>query len=109
MAEEDRDSCEADVPRRAIMGSVSGAQREVRDLIYTVRGVQVMLDSDLAMLYQVETKRINEAVRRNKLRFPEEFCFRLTQEEWRPSLHAPSVHRTGRCHAFGCAAQRCRH
>lgn len=40
-----------------------------------------MLDSDLAMLYQVETKRINEAVRRNQARFPEEFRFRLTKEE----------------------------
>ncbi len=53
----------------------------IRDLIYTVRGTQVMLDSDLATLYQVETKRINEAVHRNKARFPEEFCFRLTREE----------------------------
>ena len=40
-----------------------------------------MLDSDLAMLYQVETKRINEAVRRNQARFPEKLCFRLTKEE----------------------------
>lgn len=54
----------------------------IRNLIYTVRGMQVMLDSDLAMLYQVETKRINEAVRRNKARFPEEFCFRLTSDEY---------------------------
>ena len=54
---------------------------EIRNLIYTVRGQQVMLDSDLAMLYGVETKRINEAVSRNPRRFPEEFCFRLSQEE----------------------------
>lgn len=54
----------------------------IRDLIYTVRGSQVMLDSDLAMLYQVGTKRISEAVRRNKARFPEEFCFRLTNNEY---------------------------
>ncbi len=40
-----------------------------------------MLDSDLATLYQVETKRINEAVRRNRVRFPEEFCFRVTKTE----------------------------
>lgn len=53
----------------------------IRDLIYTVRGTQVMLDSDLAMLYQVETKRINEAVSRNKARFPEEFCFRVSKAE----------------------------
>lgn len=60
-----------------------GGGGAIRELIYTVRGVQVMLDSDLAGLYQVETKRINEAVRRNAPRFPEEFCFRLTQEEHR--------------------------
>lgn len=54
----------------------------IRNLIYTVRGIQVMLDSDLALLYQVETKRINETVRRNKARFPEEFCFRLTSDEY---------------------------
>ena len=53
----------------------------IRDLIYTVRGTQVMLDSDLAMLYGVETRRINESVSRNKRRFPERFCFRLTREE----------------------------
>lgn len=53
----------------------------IRNLIYTVRGQQVMLDRDLAMLYGVETKRINESVSRNKNRFPERFCFRLTKEE----------------------------
>ena len=60
---------------------VPAGEAEIRNLIYTVRGVQVMLDSDLATLYQVETKRINEAVRRNKARFPKGFCFRLTKEE----------------------------
>jgi hypothetical protein len=50
-------------------------------MIYTVRGEQVMLDSDLAELYGVETKRLNEAVTRNIKRFPERFCFRLTREE----------------------------
>lgn len=42
-----------------------------------------MMDSDLAMLYQVETKRLNEAVKRNTARFPEEFCFRLTEAEYK--------------------------
>ena len=53
----------------------------IEDLIYEVRGKQVMLDSDLANLYKVETKRINEAVRRNLEKFPERFCFRLTNKE----------------------------
>ena len=64
-----------------VMAVATASEAEIRDLIYTVRGAQVMLDSDLATLYQVETKRINEAVRRNKARFPEEFCFRLTRAE----------------------------
>ena len=49
--------------------------------IYLIRGQKVMLDSDLADLYQVPTKRLNEAVRRNAARFPEDFMFQLTQEE----------------------------
>ena len=50
-------------------------------MIYNVRGKQVMLDSDLAILYGTTTKRINETVKRNINRFPEEFCFKLTKEE----------------------------
>ena len=53
----------------------------IKNLIYYIRGKQVMLDSDVAMLYHYETKRINEAVRRNKERFPENFCFQLTESE----------------------------
>ena len=51
-------------------------------MIYEVRGYQVMLDADLAEIYQVETKRLNEAVKRNKDRFPPEFMFQLTQTEY---------------------------
>ncbi len=54
---------------------------QIREMIYTVRGRQVMFDSDLAELYGVETKRLNEAVGRNKARFPEAFCFKLTGDE----------------------------
>ena len=55
--------------------------KEIRNLIYTIRGKQVMLDSDLAALYQVETKNLNKAVKRNIERFPASFCFQLTEEE----------------------------
>ena len=55
--------------------------KEIRSLIYTIRGKQVMLDSDLAALYQVETKNLNKAVKRNIKRFPVSFCFQLTEEE----------------------------
>lgn len=54
---------------------------EIRNLIYSIRGKQVMLDSDLASLYQVETKNLNKAVKRNIDRFPASFCFQLTEEE----------------------------
>lgn len=54
---------------------------DIRDLIYVVRGQQVMLDRDLATLYGVETKRLNEQVKRNIKRFPEDFMFQPTQEE----------------------------
>ncbi len=50
--------------------------------IYEIRGRKVMLDSDLAELYGVETRRLNEQVKRNVDRFPEDFMFRLTKEEW---------------------------
>jgi len=54
----------------------------VYNLIYTVRGVQVMLDEDLAMVYKVDLKRLNEQVKRNSDRFPTAFRFQLTKEEW---------------------------
>lgn len=54
----------------------------IKNLIYVIRGQQVMLDSDLAMLYQVETKVFNQAVKRNIERFPERFCFKLSKEEY---------------------------
>ncbi|MFZ9982942.1 MAG: ORF6N domain-containing protein [Cyclobacteriaceae bacterium] len=57
-------------------------QKSIENRIITIRGVQVMLDSDLAMIYQTETKYINRAVRRNPERFPEAFAFQLSQEEW---------------------------
>ena len=49
--------------------------------IYLIRGLKVMIDVDLAELYGVPTKRLNERVSRNKKRFPEDFMFRLTKEE----------------------------
>jgi hypothetical protein len=49
--------------------------------IFMIRGKRVMLDVDLAELYNVETRRLNEQVKRNKARFPLDFMFQLTQEE----------------------------
>ena len=56
--------------------------RDIQHMIYNIRDKQVMIDSDLAMLYQVETKYFNRQKRRNEDRFPEDFCFQLTKEEY---------------------------
>jgi hypothetical protein len=50
--------------------------------IFLIRNQKVMLDSDLAELYQVETRRLNEQVKRNLSRFPKDFMFQLTEAEW---------------------------
>lgn len=54
----------------------------IQSKIYDVRGVKVMLDKDLAELYQVTTGNLNKAVKRNNSRFPSDFMFQLTKEEW---------------------------
>ena len=54
----------------------------IQTKIYEIRGQKVMLDFDLAELYQVNTKRLNESVKRNSEKFPEDFMFRLSIEEW---------------------------
>ena len=58
------------------------SNEDIKNLIYTIRGKQVMLDSDVAMLYHYTTKNINKAVKRNIDRFPEDFCFQLTESEF---------------------------
>lgn len=67
----------------AVVGSETLATTiEIQNLIYVIRGKQVMLDSDLAQLYQVETKVFNQAVKRHIERFPESFRFQLTENEF---------------------------
>lgn len=55
---------------------------QIQNLIYVIRGQRVMLDSDLAQLYEVETKVLNQAVKRNITRFPDNFMFQLSKNEW---------------------------
>ena len=55
---------------------------DIKSLIYTIRGKQVMLDSDVANIYHCETKYVNRVVKRNLERFPEEFCFQLNENEF---------------------------
>ncbi len=57
-------------------------KKEIENRIFTIRNTQVMVDTDLAELYGVEIKRLNEQVKRNMERFPEEFMFRLTEVEY---------------------------
>ena len=55
---------------------------KIEDMVYTIRGIQVMLDRDLAEIYGVETKRLNEAVRNNPDKFPDDFTFELDNAEF---------------------------
>ena len=77
---------------------VTADTKDVKSLIHVIRGKQIMLDSDLAMLYQVETKAFNQSVTRNIERFPENFRFQLTKEEYEAlrSQNATSNGRGGR-------------
>ena len=58
-------------------------ESEIKNKIYNFRGKEVMLDSDLAELFKVETRRLNEQMRRNKNRFPNDFCFQLNSKEFK--------------------------
>ena len=69
------------VPKNEELDKTIYDTEKIKKLICNIRGKQVMLDSDVAMLYQCETRIINQAVKRNIDRFPERFCFRLTMNE----------------------------
>ena len=56
-------------------------QQKIESKIYEIRGIKVMLDHDLAVLYEVETKNLNLAVKRNTRRFPKDFMFQLTKDK----------------------------
>jgi hypothetical protein len=60
----------------------------IQNKIYEINGIKVMLDFDLAELYEVETRVLNQAIKRNIESFPEDFMFRLTKEEWKKWLHS---------------------
>lgn len=72
---------------------------QIEPLIHEIRGQKVILDSDLAVLYGIPTKRLNEQVQRNQSRFPDDFMFRLTSEEsesLRSQIATSNVRRGGR-------------
>ena len=69
---------------------------QIKNLIYEIRGNKVMLDSDLADLYEVPTFRLNEAVKRKRARFPQNFMFQLTKEEYDFLRSQFAISKTGR-------------
>jgi len=74
-----------------------------KSLFFQIRGYQVMLDTDLAKMYHVETKKLNQAVRRNRERFPREFMFQLTEDEYeslKPQIETEKEGRSGRRHRY---------
>lgn len=91
----DKQSEEITVQENKPLPDIEISEVTIKNLIYVVRGQQVMMDSDLAMLYQVETKVFNQAVKRNIERFPEKFRFQLTKEEY-DSLRSQIVTSSGK-------------
>jgi hypothetical protein len=78
--------------------SITIADETVINKIYRIRGKKVMLDRDLAKMYGVETKRLNEQVKRNEKRFPEDFMFQLTQQEledWKSQIATSNKEKMG--------------
>jgi len=70
--------------------------REIQSMIYTFRGRQVMIDSDLTRLYQLNTGRLNKQVKRNIDRFPVQFMFQLTAEEYQFLISQNAISNKGR-------------
>lgn len=83
MEKEQKGTIEATERKENQLPDMVVSDRAIHNLIYVVRGQQVMMDSDLAALYQVDTKVFNQAVKRNIARFPDTFRFQLTDEEFK--------------------------
>ena len=66
-------------------------EKDIENKIYEIRGKQVMLDSDLAKIYGAETKYLKRQVKRNIVRFPNDFCFEITKEEYNGLLRCQNV------------------
>jgi hypothetical protein len=69
---------------------------QIKKMIYEIRRTKVMLDSDLAQLYEVPTHRLNEAVKRNIKRFPLDFMFQLTEDEWKSLVSQFAIPKSSR-------------
>ncbi len=84
------------MPRKPAKPSPPIPIERIASQIYLIRGQKVMLDSDLAALYGVVTGRLNEQVKRNRRRFPEDFAFQLTQEEFNSLTSQIAISNAGR-------------
>lgn len=83
--------------------------QSIERVIYTFRGIQVMLDRDLAKMYNVETKALNQAVKRNSGRFPERFMFQLSKEEfdnWKSQIVTSNMMSQSEIESFKMAVRR---
>ena len=82
MIKKERFSFQSEGLLKQNMSKLIVKEKDIRNKIFTIRNQQVMLDSDLADLYQVETRVLNQAVKRNAKRFPKEYMFQLSEEEF---------------------------
>ncbi len=76
--------------------SIKLTTNQLGRLIYEIRGERVMLDSDLASIYGVETKALNRAVKRNRHRFPKDFVFQISEDEWKNLKYQIGTSSSGR-------------
>ena len=93
-----------------VQGEQLASLTDIQARIYLVRGVQVMIDRDLAILYQVATKALNQAVKRNIRRFPERFMFQLTKDEfenWKSQIVTSNIYSQEELDALKMGARRC--
>ena len=98
MEEDESRTAGMNAPEDEPVDIVPVTDAQIRSLIYIVRGEQVMLDSDLAALYGVETRRLNENVKRNRDRFPDSFCFQLTKDEYASLMSQFATSSSGSSH-----------
>ena len=93
-----------------VQGEQLASLTDIQARIYLVRGIQVMIDRDLAILYQVATKALNQAVKRNIRRFPERFMFQLTKDEfenWKSQIVTSNIYSQEELDALKMGARRC--
>ncbi|MBV5281053.1 MAG: ORF6N domain-containing protein [Paludibacter sp.] len=76
-------------------GLIAATESDIQNLVYSIRGKKVMFDSDLGKIYGVTTSRLNEQVKRNQLRFPADFMFQLSKQEWADLMSQNAISNVG--------------